>query len=815
LTRRIETDGPGGLRRIDPAEFPLAIGGPDSELILPEIHGTEPLLHLGLDDEAIFAQPSDTASGGPDPVICNGSELTTSQWLRDGDVIGVGRARIEFHENDERILIRVAGPSRDTKTEPPELVAPPPRSDEPIAPAYVRPVKFRPATAEGSRRNRLRIRPMLFVQIAVFTALAAGAWFVFTARSVTVDIDPPPDRVALHDGLPAIKIGTRFFARPGRYTLVAELEGYRRLETEVEITRKTGQVLGYRLDRLPGTLVITCPQVAGAAVIVDGRPAGVTPVEDLELAAGDHEVWVSADRFQDFVATINIQGPGSVETLEVQLKPDWAPITFGSIPSGAQVQVDGDNVGRTPLTAEIASGGHSLLFYQDGYKPRRSRLEVVANQPQTLDPVKLVRSDGNLGLSSEPSEASVTVDAEFRGRTPLDLELTPDEVHTLQLSKAGYETTEREVRLTSGTSSTINVELEPRYGDVEITSSPPNAKLYVDGEARGNTGTVVELIALPHTIEVRKDGFESFQTTITPRPGIRQTVQATLKATGGPVQLAQTIQSPQGVELRLIPPGRFTMGASRREPGRRANETLREIELTRPFYMAVREVSNREFREFYSEHRSGAAGSKSLEIDHHPVVSVTWQQAARFCNWLSEKEGLAPVYVDRSGTLVARSPLPYGYRLPTEAEWAWAARVPDGSTVLKYPWGDSLPVPPDSGNYGDRSADEMLGGSIPNYNDSHPATAPVGSFEPNSRGLFNLGGNVSEWVHDVYTIFPPAEGKVDTDPMGPREGEYHVIRGASWMDESVTELRLSYRDYGDDPRPDVGFRIARSVAAAE
>jgi formylglycine-generating enzyme required for sulfatase activity len=135
--------------------------------------------------------------------------------------------------------------------------------------------------------------------------------------------------------------------------------------------------------------------------------------------------------------------------------------------------------------------------------------------------------------------------------------------------------------------------------------------------------------------------------------------------------------------------------------------------------------------------------------------------------------------------------------------------------MLKYPWGESLPVPPGSGNYGDRSADEMLGGSIPDYNDSYPATAPVGSFEANARGLFNLGGNVSEWVHDVYTIFPPAEGKVATDPTGPAEGEYHVIRGASWMDESVTELRLSYRDYGDEPRPDVGFRIARSVAAAE
>jgi formylglycine-generating enzyme required for sulfatase activity len=78
-----------------------------------------------------------------------------------------------------------------------------------------------------------------------------------------------------------------------------------------------------------------------------------------------------------------------------------------------------------------------------------------------------------------------------------------------------------------------------------------------------------------------------------------------------------------------------------------------------------------------------------------------------------------------------------------------------------------------------------------------------------------MGGNVSEWVHDVYTIYTPSPDDIATDPTGPDEGEYHVIRGASWMDDSVTELRLSYRDYGDEARPDVGFRIARSLTVSE
>ncbi len=271
------------------------------------------------------------------------------------------------------------------------------------------------------------------------------------------------------------------------------------------------------------------------------------------------------------------------------------------------------------------------------------------------------------------------------------------------------------------------------------------------------------------------------------------------------------ITSPQGVELKLIDGGRFTAGASRRVPGRRANETLREIEITRPFYLAVREVSNREFRAFAKGHRSGAAGSANLEIDHHPAVRVSWNDAARYCNWLSEQESLPPVYTVKGGAMVPKSPLPAGYRLPTEAEWAWAARYDGAGHDSKYGWGNELPIPPEAGNYGDRTAEPILGDSLPNYSDGHAATAPVGSFRANQRGLYNMGGNVSEWVQDLYTLYPPNGGKVLVDPLGPSEGEYHVIRGASWMDDTVTELRLSYRDYGDEPRPDVGFRIARSA----
>ena len=167
--------------------------------------------------------------------------------------------------------------------------------------------------------------------------------------------------------------------------------------------------------------------------------------------------------------------------------------------------------------------------------------------------------------------------------------------------------------------------------------------------------------------------------------------------------------------------------------------------------------------------------------------------------------------MERAGSLVPRSPLPMGYRLPTEAEWAWAARYAGSSSPVKYAWGDSLPVPQGADNYGDASAESTLHAALPGYRDGYPATAPVGSFAPNGLGLYNLGGNVAEWVQDLYGFAPGTTGAVERDPLGPASGTQHVVRGASWMDTTVTELRLTYRDSGQDPRPDLGFRIARSA----
>jgi formylglycine-generating enzyme required for sulfatase activity len=131
------------------------------------------------------------------------------------------------------------------------------------------------------------------------------------------------------------------------------------------------------------------------------------------------------------------------------------------------------------------------------------------------------------------------------------------------------------------------------------------------------------------------------------------------------------------------------------------------------------------------------------------------------------------------------------------------------SEPARYPWEGNFPPTQVVANFADARISDTLAQTVPNYDDQFRVSAPVGSFAAYPPGFYDLAGNVAEWMTDYYAIYPGQADRLVKDPLGPANGEHHVVRGSSWRHGNITELRLSYRDYSREPRPDLGFRLAR------
>ncbi len=745
-----------------------------------------------------FLQPTGSAV----PVLLNGEAVTGTRWLADGDEIGVGSARIRCAVGADTLDFTLGFSGVDYDTLPPEAA---PAAPEPL------PAAARPVTPAGAGRRATRWRTAAIA--AALLLLAAAAFLLLTSTAVLIATDPAGARIDIR-GAPDVRLGGRFLLRPGRYTVTAVADGYAPGALDIEVRGDASEDYRLRLARLPGRVQVLIRPAVAAEVSVDGRPAGRAPLAELEIPAGIHRIAVLAPRYQNWEGTLKVEGGGARQALEVPLSPGWADVTVTSVPAGATVLADGVSVGTTPAKLELMPGNRTLTLEKDGFKTLTRQVTAVANQPQSLDSLVLVPADGLVRVITEPPGAAVTAGGRYRGVTPLETELTPGRMHEVALVKPGYEPATGRVDLTATRGATLRVTLTPRLGIVRVVSEPADAELLVDGKPVGVAPQELTLPAVSHRLEVRKAGFSAFATEVTPEPGLPRVLEVKLLTPeqAAVVPAARAVASAGGMELRLVQPGSFRTGAPRREQGRRANETERDVRLTRPFYIGVREVTNAQFRAFRPQHTSGAEKYQVLAGSDHPVVMLSWDDAAAFCNWLSDQEGLPRAYATEAKPggprLVLALPATTGFRLPTEAEWEWAARYSGGGGARRYPWGDGFPPPAGAGNFADQSARGFVSGLLAGYDDGFPVTAPVGSFAASPLGLFDLGGNAAEWVHDRYTVAAPGAAEA-VDPTGPADGQYHVIRGSSWRHGGISELRLAYRDFGDIGRLDVGFRVAR------
>ncbi|HYQ91114.1 MAG TPA: SUMF1/EgtB/PvdO family nonheme iron enzyme, partial [Candidatus Competibacteraceae bacterium] len=215
------------------------------------------------------------------------------------------------------------------------------------------------------------------------------------------------------------------------------------------------------------------------------------------------------------------------------------------------------------------------------------------------------------------------------------------------------------------------------------------------------------------------------------------------------------------------------------------NETQHRVCIEKNFWISQHEITNAQFRLFRPQHNSGSYQDISLNAEQQPVTEVSWSEANAFARWLSEKTGRR-------------------YRLPTEAEWEYAARAT--SMAARY-WGDDPNAACNYANVADRTAQQVWGvGTIHQCDDGYAVTAPVASYRPNAFKLYDMLGNVSEWTCSEFkSNYDKTETRCTDDH---HQGGLLTVRGGSWKDYPRLVRAADRNGREPDSRDnDLGFRL--------
>ena len=522
------------------------------------------------------------------------------------------------------------------------------------------------------------------------------------------------------------------------------------------------------------TLVVeTTPP--GAEVLIAGEVVGRTPLEIPELVAGSYDITLRHGLHETLSETITVPNPadsdGKATRMTRTLARATGTLTVLTEPSRAWIEHDGERLAeRTPTTLHgLPAGPVELTVGVEGHRPMTVSANIPRNGVRTLELTledSIVYSTLKLELTPEDAEATLP-DLELAYEAGMRI---PHGQHRVRVTRDGYVPETRTIEVAGPTTSPVSLTRNPQ--PFTVTTKPAGAFVSLPLSEQSYSPGVL-LTPGSYSVRAVLPGYATWEGAVnhhavptdhalTLRTGIAEFADPLVSGGTGPTMVA-------------IAAGTFRMGCVSRVDCRSNELPVHDVTLARPLALSKFEVTCDEFARFAhaTDHESSEEAACSTGTSA-PVVNVSWHDAVAYTEWLSRE---------------TRRP----YRLPSEAEWEYAAR---SGTATRYSWGTSVGAERANCN-----------GCRNRANRDQRGTVAVGSFSPNPWGLHDMLGNAWEWVSDCrLDDYAGAAG--DGSPRIATGCEERVLRGGSWR-VNPSLVRAAQRGWGDESLrlDDVGIRV--------
>lgn len=498
--------------------------------------------------------------------------------------------------------------------------------------------------------------------------------------------------------------------------------------------------------------------------------------------------------------------PPAPSGLVIQSKPGGASVFIDS-----QVQVKTSSGGWANIQP-IAPGPHVLRISAEGFDDFTRDILLQPGETLTVNAtlVRAKTAPAVLVVASTPPGAAVFVDGRAVGNTDGAGRIKISDLqpggHSVRVSAEGHVDFEQSVQLASGKEATVSAGLERAKlvtAGLVLSSLPRGAAVFVDNvlvekNSPGGDLSVPELARGKHSVRVTAEGYAPFEQAIDLGPGTVLTLPIPLTLTVPPAGF--TRENPRdGLKYVWIPPGTFPMGCLAEDPACAKDEKpSHPVEISKGFWLGQTEATVGAYKRFSRETGRGMPevprlGSGSLNPawgnEQMPMVNVDSVDAEAFCRWT-------------------------GGRLPTEAEWEYAARA--GAPQAVYGPLDSIAWCADNSGRARLDSEWIWKENPENYPQRLSANAnsmhPVAQKEANAFNLYDMIGNVWEWVSDFYGRKYYSESP-PRDPTGPANDKFRMIRGGSWFNGPlVARATVRYTRTPDSREFNLGIRCARDTA---